>query len=242
MSSVPLKLTPQLESGDLVAGRLAGMAAAVRNVLPRGQTLPSDAWERRHRAMLWILWAHVALLPVFSLLRGLGARQAIGWTLPIALTGVAAMLPGPGVRARSVAVALGLLTASALLVHASGGRIEAHFHFFVMIAILALYEDWLPFGVAVTYVVLEHGVIGVLSPHSVYDHGGNPWMWAGIHGAFVVGAAAANITTWRLNEDMRLRMGQAHRHARETSQRFEHAFRSGVTGMALVAPDGRFLS
>lgn len=216
--------------------------AAIRNALPRGQTLPKDAWERRHRALLWILWAHVVLLPIFSLFRGLDITRAIGWTVPIALAGVAAMLPAPGARARSVAVALGLLTASAVLVHASGGRIEAHFHFFVMIAILALYEDWLPFGVAVAYVVLEHGVLGVVSPHSVYDHGGNPWMWAGIHGAFVLAAAAANVATWRLNEDMRLRMGDAHRHARETSERFKHAFESGVTGMALVAPGGQFLS
>jgi diguanylate cyclase (GGDEF)-like protein/PAS domain S-box-containing protein len=243
-SSIPLKPTALLSprARDDVAGVLARTTAAIRNVLPRGQTLPMDAWERRHRAMLWILWAHVAWLPVFSLFRGLDIRQAIGWTVPIALAGVAAMLPAPGVRARSVAVALGLLTASAVLVHASGGRIEAHFHFFVMIAILALYEDWLPFGVAVAYVVLEHGVIGVLSPHSVYDHGGNAWMWAGIHGAFVLAAAAANVVTWRLNEDMRLRMGDAHRHARETSERFEHAFESGVTGMALVGPGGQFLS
>ena len=192
--------------------------------------------------MLWILWAHVALLPVFSIFRGLAVTQAFGWTVPIALAGIAGMLPAPGVRARSVAVALGLLTASAVLVHASGGRIEAHFHFFVMIAILALYEDWLPFGVAVTYVVVEHGVLGVLSPHSVYDHGGNPWMWAGIHGAFVLGAGGANVVTWRLNEDMRLRMGDAHRHARETSERFEHAFSSGISGMALVSPNGQYLS
>jgi diguanylate cyclase (GGDEF)-like protein/PAS domain S-box-containing protein len=244
MSSIPLKPTDPLSPrpGDIAAGVLVRTTAAIRNVLPRGQTLPRDAWERRHRAMLWILWAHVALLPVFSLFRGLDIGQAIGWTVPIALAGVAAMLPAPGVRARSVAVALGLLTASAVLVHASGGRIEAHFHFFVMIAILALYEDWLPFGVAVTYVVLEHGVIGVVSPHSVYDHGGNAWMWAGIHGAFVLAAAAANVITWRLNEDMRVHMGDAHRHARETSERFELAFESGVTGMALVAPSGQFLS
>jgi diguanylate cyclase (GGDEF)-like protein/PAS domain S-box-containing protein len=192
--------------------------------------------------MLWILWAHVAVLPVFSLLRGLDVTQAFGWNLPIVLAGVAAMLPAPGARARSVAVALGLLTAAAVLVHASGGRIEAHFQFFVMIAILALYEDWLPFGVAVAYVVLEHGVLGVLSPHSVYDHGGNPWMWAGVHGGFVLAAGAANVVTWRLNEDMRLRMGDANRHARETSERFEHAFASGVSGMALVAPSGQYLS
>ena len=192
--------------------------------------------------MLWLLWAHVVFLPVFAVTRGVPVASALGWPWPVAVAGAAGMLGAPGPRARSVAVALGLLTASAVLVHASDGRIEAHFHFFVMIAVLALYEDWLPFGVGVTYVVLEHGVLGAVAPQSVYDHGGNPWMWAGIHGIFVLGAGAANVVSWRLNEDMRLRWDTAERAARDTGERFERAFESGVTGMALLTPDGRYMS
>ena len=221
--------------------RLAGAIAAARRVLPRGQTLPEEAWASRHKALLWILWAHVLLLPVFSLYRGLGVSTAIGSVTPIALAGAAGMLKGAGRRARSIAVVFGLLTASAVLVNAWGGQIEAHFHFFVMIAVLALYEDWLPFGLAVGYVVAEHGALGAISPHSVYNHGGNPWGWALIHGLFVLGAVAASVVTWRLNEDMRASMGEAERRARETAERFRLAFESGVSGMALVAPDGRYL-
>src|SRR5258708_902663 len=156
MSSVPPLPIPSL-ARDLQPGGgfLAPTLAAVRTATPRAKPLPAEAWEQRHRAMLWILWAHVVLLPVFSLLRGLGIEHAIGWTIPIALAGVAGTLHAAGRRARSVAVALGLLTASAVLVEASGGKIEAHFHFFVMIAVLALYEDWLPFRVAVSYGLLE---------------------------------------------------------------------------------------
>ena len=62
---------------------------------------------------------------------------------------------------------------SAVLVHDWSGTIEAHFHYFVMIAVLALYEDWVPFGLSVLYVVIEHGLVGVISPHSVYDHPGS---------------------------------------------------------------------
>ncbi|MDP9344639.1 MAG: EAL domain-containing protein, partial [Actinomycetota bacterium] len=145
-------------------------------------------------------------------------------------------------RARSVAVVFGLLTASAVLVNDWHGQIEGHFHFFVVIALLALYEDWLPFGLAVGYVVAEHGVLGALSPHSVYSHGGNPWVWALVHGLFVLGLVAASVTTWRLNEEMRARMDEAHRRAQETTERFRLAFMSGVSGMALVAPEGRFMS
>jgi PAS domain S-box-containing protein len=191
--------------------------------------------------MLWILWAHVAVLPVFSLVRGFSLVTSIGSVVPIALAGVAGMLQAPGRRARSIAVVFGLLTSSAVLVHAWNGQIEAHFHFFVMIAVLALYEDWLPFGIAIGYVVLEHGVLGAIAPHSVYSHGGNPWVWAAIHGFFVLGATAASVATWRLNEDMRQRMNSANREAAETSKRFQHAFESDVSGMALVSPDGRYI-
>jgi diguanylate cyclase (GGDEF)-like protein/PAS domain S-box-containing protein len=224
------------------SSRLAAVRDTVVAALPRGQTLPPDAWRRRHRAMLAILWAHVVLLPIFALSRGLAPWPAIGPVIPIAIAAIAAMLKAPGRRARSVAVALGLLTASAVLVHDWNGTIEAHFHYFVMIAVLALYEDWVPFGLSVLYVVIEHGVVGVISPHSVYDHGGGPWGWAAIHGAFVLCAAAAAVVTWRLNEDMRARMEQANREARETAERFRYAFEEGVTGMALLTPEGRYMS
>jgi diguanylate cyclase (GGDEF)-like protein/PAS domain S-box-containing protein len=191
--------------------------------------------------MLWILWAHVVVLPLFALSRGHGVLASLGPVMPIVMAGAAAMLPDASRRARSVAVVFGLLTASAVLVNAWDGQIEAHFHFFVMIAVLALYEDWLPFGLAVGYVIAEHGILGAISPHHVYNHGGNPWEWAAIHGFFVLGAVAASVVTWRLNEDMRARMLEAHRAARKTEEGFKVAFESGVSGMAMVAPDGRFL-
>jgi diguanylate cyclase (GGDEF)-like protein/PAS domain S-box-containing protein len=226
---------------DGAPSAFARVRSAVADALPRGRTLPQEAWASRHRAMLWILWAHVALLPVFSVARGHGVAHAVGAVVPIALAGCAASLRSASRRARSVAVVFGLLTASAVLVQAWDGQIEAHFHFFVMIAVLALYEDWMPFGLAIGYVVAEHGVLGAISPHSVYNHDGNPWAWAAIHGLFVLGAVAASVVTWRLNEDMRALMGAAHERARETSERFRLAFESGASGMALNAPDGHFL-
>jgi diguanylate cyclase (GGDEF)-like protein len=91
-------------------------------------------------------------------------------------------------------------------VHIWHGAIEAHFLFFVTIVILALYEDWIPFLVAVGYVALHHGLAGALEPTTVYNHGDaqeHPWKWAGIHAAFVLMAGVAAILSWRLNEDVR---------------------------------------
>jgi diguanylate cyclase (GGDEF)-like protein/PAS domain S-box-containing protein len=191
--------------------------------------------------MVWVLWAHVIGLTAFLFAQGFGVRGSIGPVLPLVAAGVVADLKDAGRRARSVAVVFGLLTASAVLVYAWHGQIEAHFDFFVVIALLALYEDWIPFGIAVVYVALEHGVLGALAPHTVYNHGGNPWAWAAIHSAFVLGAGAAGIATWRLNEDTRARMREAHQSAHITTERFRVAFESGISGMAMETREGRFL-
>src|SRR4051812_10210854 len=132
----------------------------IRETLPQGRTLPADAWRSRHRALLAVLWVHILVLPVFSLLQGFDVAASVGPVAPVLLAAVAGSLGAAGRRARSVAVVFGLLTASAVLVNAWHGQIEAHFHFFVMIAVLALYEDWLPFGLAIAYVVAEHGTLG----------------------------------------------------------------------------------
>ena len=85
--------------------------------------------------MVNLLWFHVAGLFAFSLLQGfprlaLGAGRRAGRRR----RDRRALRRRP--QAASAIVATGLLTASALLVHTSGGYIEAHFHFFVMIAVL----------------------------------------------------------------------------------------------------------
>ena len=45
----------------------SGWVARLRSRLPQGGTLPAAMWERRHRAILVLLWLHVPLLVVFAL-------------------------------------------------------------------------------------------------------------------------------------------------------------------------------
>ena len=111
-------------------------------------------------------------------------------------------------KLRVAAASFGLITASAMLVHLSDGYIEAHFHFFVMIGVLTLYQDWVPFLVAIGYVVVHHGLAGVLAPSrstATGDAIAHPWRWALIHGGFVLAASAAHIVAWRTNENQLLR-------------------------------------
>ncbi|MDQ3681399.1 MAG: hypothetical protein M3378_12865 [Actinomycetota bacterium] len=93
-------------------------------------------------------------------------------------------------RLSTVVAALGLFTSSAVLVHLSGGVIEMHSHYFVMVGVITLYQDWRPVLTAIGYVVVQHGLAGALVPASVYNHEAaidHPWRWAGIHGLFILG-------------------------------------------------------
>jgi diguanylate cyclase (GGDEF)-like protein/PAS domain S-box-containing protein len=212
---------------------VTALVARLAGALPRGKTLPPEVWARRHRTLLWLLWAHAIALPLFGLLRGDGLVHAGVDSLAVAGFGVLALWRSRSRRFRAAMVALGLLTSSAVLVHLWDGQIEAHFHFFVMVALLAAYEEWLPYTLALGYVVLHHGTVGVLQPESAYNHAEaieHPWRWAAIHGVFVVALCAANVASWRMNEDLRA-------HTRISDERFRSAFEDAPIGMAMVDPD-----
>jgi anti-sigma regulatory factor (Ser/Thr protein kinase) len=180
-------------------------AKTLRSYLPRGQTLPDEVFARRHRWMWRLLVAHAIGLPLFGLAQGYSLGHSLLDGLPIAVIAFA-VTRSENRRVCTSLMAMGLLTSSAVLVHLWHGAIEAHFHFFVMIPLLALYEDWIPFLLAVAYVAIHHGLAGALDPGSVYNHRdaiAHPWKWASIHGLFVAAAGAVAIVSWRLNEEMR---------------------------------------
>jgi signal transduction histidine kinase len=180
--------------------------ARVRRLLPRGHTLPPEELRRRHRALLVLLWLHALLVPLWGLDRGFGLGHSVLEAGAIAVCAAAATLVGARRSGGPVLVALGLLTSSAVIVHLSHGVIEAHFHFFVVIVLLTLYEDWMIFLLAAAFVVLHHGIGGALDPDAVFSHPdaeAHPWRWALVHAAYVGAAGLGAIVTWRLNEDLR---------------------------------------
>jgi len=179
----------------------------VRSRLPRGRGVPDAVWVRRHRGLMILLTAQCAALAVVASLTGSGPFHAVLDVLPIVLAIAVARSAALSPIVRSTACALGLVVCSAVLVHLASGYIEAHFHFFVMVALLSLYQAWLPFAVAVVFVALHHGFLGVLFPTAVYNHDAaiaNPWLWALIHSTLLLAACAACLITWRLNEHQAL--------------------------------------
>jgi diguanylate cyclase (GGDEF)-like protein/PAS domain S-box-containing protein len=172
-------------------------------LLPEGTALPHEVWVRRHHWILAILWLHVPAVFIFSQVQHVGVVHGLVETSAIAGMALVATRSQQFQRLSTVTAAVGLLTCSAVLVHLSHGTIEMHFHYFVMVGVVTLYQDWWPFLVAIGYVVLQHGVAGVVSPESVYNHQSaidHPWTWAGIHGAFILAMSCAGIASWKLNE------------------------------------------
>lgn len=77
---------------------------------------------------------------------------------------ILAMWTSRGRRFCATAASVGLVSCSAILVHISGGNIEMHFHFFVMVAVITLYQDWVPFLFAIAFVTLHHGIVRAVDP------------------------------------------------------------------------------
>ena len=181
---------------------------ALRHWLPQGQLLAEPVWRRRHKTVVTLIWLHAIGLTAFALAQGFGLVHSLFEGGIVAVAAVAASAEGVSPRVRSACASFGLIASSAVLVHLWSGAIEAHFHFFVMIAVLALYQDWLPFGMALAMVVLHHGLGSVVSATDVYNHSdaiAHPWRWSLIHGGFVLAASAAHVVAWRANETQLLR-------------------------------------
>ncbi|HWJ08860.1 MAG TPA: diguanylate cyclase [Nocardioides sp.] len=176
---------------------------AATHWVPHGGSLSPAAWRARHHGICLLLWFHVVALIATGLLLGQSLTHSVAESSVLAWLALGAGVERFGPTLRSALATLGLMTSSALVVHVSGGLIEAHFHFFVMVAVVALYQSWQPFGLALAFVVAHHALAGTVAPDAVYNHPAatsDPLLWGLLHGGFVLCESIACLIWWRSAE------------------------------------------
>jgi len=179
-----------------------GLVATLRGYLPRGNLLDAETFHRRHLLLCWILGLHVPALFAFGVAQGYGVgHSALEVTTPAACLVFARLAHNR--RFAAFFATAGLVFCSSVLVHMSGGTIEAHFHFFILIGLIALYQDWVPFLWNVIFTVLSHGIGSVMDSSAMYNHyaaQNRPWLWAIIHGVAVLAACVGVVIFWKHTE------------------------------------------
>ncbi|WP_219416069.1 sensor histidine kinase [Pseudonocardia nigra] len=191
---------PPVEEGREDGGR---GRARLLEYLPRGNTLDEKAFRRRHRLLQWVLLLHVPALLVLGLALG-NSPVFVGCTL---IAPVVGLVLGQVVTQRRMASFFttgGYVFSSAALVLLTSGSIEAHFHFFIIIGFIALYQDWVPFLWNVTFTVVSHGVGTIWFGERIFNHPAaqsNPWLWSFVHGVAVLAACVGMVIFWRITED-----------------------------------------
>jgi signal transduction histidine kinase len=174
------------------------------DALPRGYTLDEREWQRRHRLLLWVLGIHVPGIAVLGLLLDKPpATVATVLAVPTVAVGLGYLLRAYR-RTASIIVTFGLVYCSAALVAFTDGRIEAHFHFFIIIGFIALYQDWAPFLLNIVFTVVSHGIGSAWQRDLIFNHAdaqSNPWLWSLIHGVAVLFACMGMMLFWRVTEE-----------------------------------------
>ena len=133
----------------------------MRGWLPSGRSLVEREVALRHRIVCVLLGLHVPALLAVAVATGRGAPHAtLLAVVPLALLLLAV---GPwSRRARALAASAGLLTCSTAVVDLAHGAPALHFHAFVVVALVALYQDWAVLALAVATVASGHVLLGLL--------------------------------------------------------------------------------
>ncbi|MHC1562673.1 sensor histidine kinase [Actinomycetospora sp. C-140] len=203
--------------------------ARVLDYLPHGDMVDDASWLRRHRFLLTVLVTLAPLLLVFGLLVG-NTLLLAGLVALVPLVAAAGGRFVPGRLAGEIFVSAGLSAACAGLVILSGGYIEAHFSFFVIIGFLMLYQSWVPFAVNIGFTTLSHGLGTLLVPTLFFNHHAaqhSPWLWSLIHGFAVLLACAGVAIFVKITEDEQRRRIELTKELHEQKVR-QQEFTSGL--------------
>ena len=185
--------------GGTTTSRPSGFLASI----PRGARLDENSFRPRHRIISAVLALHPPVLAAIGTARGVG-----GWLLWGQLAVIVVLLVlGQVLRtqvARASAVSLGLMVGADVLVHVSGGLTDMHIWFYALLALVALYQMWTPFVLAVGFVAVHHAAMSLWMPESVFsthEAQHNPIAFALLHAVFLLAEATFLAYGWKFTED-----------------------------------------
>jgi methyl-accepting chemotaxis protein len=200
--------------------------------IPRGARLAEASFLSRHRIISAVLAVHLPVLAALGVVRGVGGLLLWGQLAAIVVLVVLGQVLGSQV-ARASAVSLGLMVGADVLVHVSGGLTDMHIWFYAVLALVALYQMWTPFILAVGFVAVHHAAMSLWMPMSVFStpqaqH--HPILFALLHAVFLLAEATFLAYGWKFTEE-------ADRGRRSEQQRAEEQAVAQLAAQAELAAE-----
>jgi methyl-accepting chemotaxis protein len=186
--------------------------------VPRGARLDEAAFRGRHRILSAILAVHLPALAAIGLVRGVAGVLLWGQLAAIVVLLLLGQTLGSQV-ARASAVSLGLMVGADVLVHVGGGLTDLHIWFYALLALVSLYQQWVPFLLAVAFVAVHHAAMSLWMPMSVFSTPQaqmHPILFSLLHAAFLLLEATFLAYGWKFTEDAeRARRAESRRAERQ---------------------------
>ena len=188
----------------LIPGPSTSRISAFWAGVPRGVRLDDAAFGARHRVIAGVLAVHPPLVAGIALWRGEFANTML-WLYLVAM--VVALLLGLTLRSqvgRAAAVGFGLMAAASGLLHAGGGMTDLHIWFYALLALVALYQQWTPFLLAVAFVAVHHLTMSAWMPEMIFSTPAalaHPFLFAILHAVFLLAEAFFLAYGWKFTEE-----------------------------------------
>ncbi|ATE53940.1 sensor histidine kinase [Actinosynnema pretiosum] len=190
----------------------------------RGALAP-EVFRSRHRVIRLITFLLVPLVVVTGLASGtldgsVHTGDQSAWVVAFAATALACAAFGDiahGQRGRAVCVAIGLDAAVSALVQAIGGSTHLHLAYLVAVALVGLYQDWVPLLLSVLLIFVHHLAFGALAPQLIYSDGTPHHLalpLALLHGALVLAMCAVQMVHWHFARASEAALRRSHEETR----------------------------
>jgi diguanylate cyclase (GGDEF)-like protein len=178
----------------LASSRATRWSTFIEAALPDiNKDLATDLrYPRIDRFIVVVLWCHFAALTALTVFnwafdaadrypspfswREVGPIEAgIVIAIGLAAAGIPTLIAGkvPNHYAWRMFVTVCLVTYSYMFVLVSGGAIEMHFHFFMVMALLVVYSDWRLEWIVLVLTALHHTILNYTEAQWVYSYGRN---------------------------------------------------------------------